>query len=176
MDFEFTKGEPLTIRCGTCTSPLSVRSASSCYQYHTRDIWCCIDCGGHRRRGGAILACDFHSYTCADQRVGVILFFLLFLRWFCSPPPTEAGAIFPRSMGTPVYLPQECLVFENVTCHASQDVFGVAVLLLLVCVRSPMMRSNMFCHEVRVWCSHTCSALLYVFAVGNESCYLLSPY
>ena len=95
---------------------------------------------------------------------------------FVPPPPTEAGAIFPRSMGTPVYLPQECLVFENVTCHASQDVFGVAVLLLLVCVRSPMMRSNMFCHEVRVWCSHTCSALLYVFAVGNESCYLLSPY
>ena len=29
-DFGITKGEPLTIRRGTCTSPLSVRSASSC--------------------------------------------------------------------------------------------------------------------------------------------------
>ena len=176
MDFEFTKGEPLTIRCGTFTSPLSVRSASSCYQYHTRDIWCCIDCGGHRRRGGAILACDFHSYTCADQRVGVILFFLLFLRWFCPPPPNRGRRHFSPLYGNP------CLPATGVPRLRERHVprqprcvrCGGAA--LLVCVRSPMMRSNMFCHEVRVWCSHTCSALLYVFAVGNESCYLLSPY
>ena len=82
-------------------------------------------------------------------------------------PPTEADAICPGAMGTPGYLPLECLVSQNVTCHASQDVFAVAVLLLLVCVKFPVMGSNMFCHEVRVWYSQTCSALLYVFAVGN---------
>ena len=30
VDFGFTNGEPLTIRRGTCTSPLSVRTVSSC--------------------------------------------------------------------------------------------------------------------------------------------------
>ena len=84
-------------------------------------------------------------------------------------PPTEAGATCAGLMGTSGFLPLECLVSENVTCHASQDVFAVAVLLLLVCVKSSMRRSNLFCHEVRVWYSQTCSALLYVFTVGNES-------
>ena len=83
-------------------------------------------------------------------------------------PPTEAGAC-PGVIGARGYIPLECLVSENVTYHASQDVFAVAVVLLLVCVKSTMMRSNMFCHEMRVRCSQTCSALLYVFAVGNGS-------
>ncbi|CAN0382832.1 unnamed protein product [Ascophyllum nodosum] len=59
----------------------------------------------------------------------------------------EAGATCAGLMGTSGFLPLECLVSENVTCHASQDVFAVAVLLLLVCAKSSMRRPNMFCHE-----------------------------
>ncbi|CAN0382863.1 unnamed protein product, partial [Ascophyllum nodosum] len=65
----------------------------------------------------------------------------------------EAGATCAGLMGTSGFLPLECLVSENVTCHASQDVFAVAVLLLLVCAKPSMRRPNMFCHEVRVWYS-----------------------
>ena len=164
VDFGFTRGEPLTIRRDTCTSPLSVRSATSCLSVPHQRQWSCIDRGGHRRRGGGILAFFFYSYR-PTYRCDVVFSAVDMMALFSLP--TEAGATCPGAMGTPGYLPLECLVSQNVTCHASQDVFAVAVMLLLVCVKFPMMRSNMFCHEVSVWYSQTCSALLYVFAVGN---------
>ena len=119
------------------------------------------------------MACFFHSHrpTCwCDAFFSAVIVMILV------PPPTEAGVKCPGVMGTPGYLPLECLISDNVTCHASQDVFAVAVLLLLVCVKSPMMRSNMFCHEVRLLCTRTCSALFYVFAKGNEFLSFLCPW
>lgn len=53
-------------------------------------------------------------------------------------------------MGTPGYMAYESMSLERVRGDAAHDVVGVAMVLLMVCLRQELRSPNLFTHMVGV--------------------------
>lgn len=76
---------------------------------------------------------------------------------------TGIGEVCPAMSGTPGFMAHECMSMKPVRGTAAQDVVGVAMVLLLVCLKKELRSPNLFANPVR---SRGCDSLVKCSAVS----------
>lgn len=69
---------------------------------------------------------------------------------FAASRPAQAAARerCPALMGTAGYMPMECFCNETLEASPAQDVFAVAMVLLMACLKPEHRHQNLFTSEV----------------------------